>query len=69
MAETILAVSNPEFVAITLNAVLLLGTGLAMIFAKRLECLVSSLAQKNRPDMYRHVNASSFSAFSLRGHS
>jgi hypothetical protein len=69
MTDITLTMSDLEFVTITFNAVLLLGTGLAMVFAKRLECLVSSLVQKNRPGMYRHVNASSFSAFSVRGHS
>jgi hypothetical protein len=41
MAETILGMTNLEFVTITLNAVLLAGMGFAMVFAKRFESLVS----------------------------
>lgn len=69
MADTILTITNPEFAAITFNAVLLLGMGLAMAFAKQLESLRSRLLGKNRPIMFHHSAAFRLSAFSFRGHS
>jgi hypothetical protein len=58
-----------EIVTIIINAALLLGMGLAMIFAKRLENFGAKLLEMKTPSLFRHADTSGFSAFSLRGNS
>ena len=69
MTDITLTATDLEIVSITINAVLLLCLGLAMVFAKRLEILGARLLHMRPPSLFRHAGASSFPAVSLRGHS
>lgn len=69
MTDTILAISYFELVTLIFNAVLFLGMGLAMVFAKQLAHLGARLLDKATPFLFRRSAASSFPTFSLRGHS
>ena len=69
MTDITLTTTDLELVTITINAALLLGMGLAMIFAKRLENFGAKLLEIRMPSLFCQADASSFSAFSLRGNS
>lgn len=69
MENTIAAITDVEFVSFTFNAVLLLGTGLAIFFTKKIETAGPRLLAKSKRRMSHHRNASTLSAFTSRAHS
>ena len=69
MTDITLTTTDLELVTITLNAVLLLSMGLAMVFAKRLEKIGAKLLDMRPSSLFRHAGALSFHAVSFHGHS
>ena len=69
MENTIAAITDVEFVSFTFNAVLLLGMGLAILFAKKLETLRPKLLAKSRLIVSRRGYASIFFTFTSHVHS
>ena len=69
MTNITLTATDLDLARITINAVLLLGLGLAIVFAKRFEKFGSRLLKMRLPFRVQQADTSGFSLFSLRGNS